>query len=217
MATTITPMKSQMVITGVSELYVSVMTTEDTSATAPSYDTKIHSLPILKEIEIEFNEEAVAFYSSNKVYAGSNLLSGATMTATTFKIDSSIYAELTGQVSGTAGGNSVRAGAINRPYVAVGFAQTGHNGQKVVYWVPKTKWSLSAISGQTQEDTMSEQTSEFEITIYPLSNNDEMIIWADSEDASSSKVNFGSFFEQVVSSVDDIPSSVALSAPTKTK
>lgn len=217
MATTVKAMASQMVITGVSELFVCPMTTEDSLVMPPVYGDTIHRLPVLKEIEIEFNEEAVAFYASNKVYAGSNLLSGATMTATTFKLDSSVYAELTGQMTGTTGGHSIKAGAIQRPYVAVGFAQTGHNGERIVYWLPKTKWALSTVSAQTQEDSMSEQTSEFEITVYPLSNNDEMVIWADSEEEGTT-VDFAKFFEQVVTSADNIPvvgAPTAMSAKTK--
>lgn len=199
----VTNVKKQGVITGVKELYVSVMTTEESGSTAPVYDTVIYRIPILKEITVTVPQEDSVFYASNDIYSASTFITEAELSVTTMKLDAEVYNKVLGIEMTTDGVATVKGGSINRPYVAVGFAVTTHNGEQQAYWFPKTQWKIPEASASTQEDSMSEQNTEFSIMAYPLSTNKDLYYVADSE-VTASKVDFDAFFSTVPTDASDI-------------
>ncbi|MGL4521445.1 MAG: major tail protein [Bacilli bacterium] len=200
----VTNVKKQGVITGVSELYIAIMTTPDAAGTPAVYEPEIYRVPVLKEVKVTVPQDTTSFFASNETYASGSFISKADLSLTTMKLDSTLLNKLTGASVDANGAAAIIAGQTNVPYAAVGFAATTHNGEQVAYWFPKVQFSLPEIAASTQEDSMSEQNSSFTVTAYPLSGQRTLYISADSE-AKDSKIDFDKFFDQVPASTSDLP------------
>ncbi len=201
----VTNVKKQGVITGVSELYISVQTTEETGTTPPVYDTVIYKIPIIKEVTVSVPQEDTIFYASNGVYDSGTFITEAELSVTTMKLDTKIFNKVLGLIESPDGASVVRAGTVRRPWVAVGFASTTHNGAKQAYWFPKTKWAIPEVSASTQEDTQSEQTTEFTIMAYPLNNATRDLYFSADSEVEDSNVDFDKFFDTVPTNLLSIP------------
>lgn len=195
-------MYSEGYVYGVTDVYYALMTTEDTVASAPAYDT-----PAVLGKDIGLTITPV--YKENKVYA-SNFATRMEKRVDHYNVSLNIdhvpfdtIQTILGRTTDSKGVQHI-VGGNQAPYLALIFALTLDNNQKELYVLYKGKLSEPTINGATDGETTSYQHPTLEGYFIRRMNDDKLAAMVESGkagvDATVVTTWFGSVYEEPASS-----------------
>lgn len=179
---------------GVLDLFFAVMTGDDTSAGAPTYDTP-EVLAKSIEVTITPRYREGSLYASNHAVRREKRIDGYDMSMNVDQVSASVRQKITGRHVDSKGVQIVKGTQI-APYVAVGFARTKDDNTQELWWIYKGKFAESENSAKTSGENIEYQTptltAQFDRRIY----DDALAAIVDSDTEGAESV-VSAWFEKV--------------------
>lgn len=156
----------QALITGVGELYLQFMDTEDNSSTAPVYNTEVLVTPSVDKIQVALELSEKKVYGSNLLHTDLSAVKSATITLDALYLPTEFVNKAQGMVA-IDGGYSMPTNP-QKKYFRLAVPITNHLGEAYVINFPKCSLSPVDINGETEREEISEQLQQFNILGMPL-------------------------------------------------
>lgn len=175
-------MAERGIYTGMLDVYVAKMLTEDSTASAPTYDApKMLGMGI--EVTITPNYIEGELYASNVAARRAKRINNYTVKINTESMPPELVAYATGRTVDS-NGVQIIAGS-NRPgKIALGFTRTKDNGKKECWWLYKGELAEAAVTAKTASGSIEYQTPALEGTFDRRIHDDMLAAVVDEEDAS---------------------------------
>ncbi|MFC6117337.1 major tail protein [Macrococcoides bohemicum] len=157
---------------GIDDLFIAMMTAEDTISTTPTYDTKIWRLPIIVKLGIKGNGNTSTKYASNKIFRKVSKEDSHELSLDHVAMPIELLDKMKGLAS-TNGVSFNKGGAKTMPFFAVGFIAPQSDGKMSATWYPKAQL---AIETESEYET---QTEEPEIKDIAMTINTQSLIYND--------------------------------------
>lgn len=153
--------EKRALMTGAGNLYLQLMTTEDTPSAAPVYANEVFETPSLDTLNATLEIIEKEIYLSNKLHDNIVVVKYATLTVDAGYFPEGFAEEAQGMVK-VGGGWSMPAKPVKKPFrIAVPFTDT--NNDEIIYNFPKCFLNPTDITGTSQKDDISEQIPQFTI------------------------------------------------------
>lgn len=157
---------------GILDIYYAPMTTEETSATAPTYDTpKVLAKSIEVTVTPAYREGKM--HASNATVRNVKRVDTYTVSLNVDKIPHAVLAELLGRKEDSNGVQIIKGGN-KPPYVAIGFACTLDDDSKELWWLYKGTFSEPTKTAKTDADAIEYQTPTIEGVFIRRMNDDAL-------------------------------------------
>ena len=187
---------------GVLDLYYAIMSGEDTTAAAPTYNVpKVLAKSIEVTITPRYREGSL--YASNAAVRREKRIDGYDVTVNVDQIVSAVRKELTGRHTDSKGVQIIK-GSQEAPYLALGFAQTKDNNAQELWWLYKGKFAEGEKTAKTRGDNIEYQTptmtAQFDRRIF----DDALAAIVDSDDDGVSEIVakwFDAVYEETAATV----------------
>lgn len=147
---------------GILDVYYAIMKTEDTAATAPTYEAPE---VLAKSIEVTITPayREGKLYASNATVRDKKKIDSYGVKLNVDKIPAAVLNTILGRVKDKNGVQIIKGG--NEPArLAIGFALTLDNGEKELWWLYKGQFAEPSIIGKTDADKFEYQTPNIEGT-----------------------------------------------------
>lgn len=188
---------------GVDDLFIALMTTQDTSITAPAYAPEIYRIPTIETIGLSGNQTSATKWASNKLFV--SVSKNATHTIT---LDhTAIPVEVMDKILGFLAKKGIvfeKAKARELPYFALGFITPLSDGHHIARWYPRVQVTPPQESYTTTTEETTIPTQQLVMTAYPLRNNDATKVDFNSARTSATGVTAEAFMAQVIHSEGQI-------------
>lgn len=181
--------------TGMLDVYVAKLKTEDTAAAAPTYDTP-QMLGMGIEVTITPQYREGALHASNRAVRRQKLIDRYEVKCNTDALKADVLAMVLGRTT-DGGGVQVVGGGNRPPEIALGFVRTRDDGSKEYWWLLKGKMQEGASTAKTSEDNIEYQTPTLEGTFDRRIFDDALAVVADSDDKSISAATLSGWFGKV--------------------
>jgi len=183
------------IYTGVLDVYVALMTANETGTTAATYGTPEvlgHSI----EVTLSPNYKEGNLYASNTRIRDIKNIDYFDVTVNVDNIDSAMRQKVLGR---TMDANHVEkvTGSQVAPYVAIGFAVTKDDGNKTLYWLVKGKFSEFEVSASTETDSIDYKTPSLSATFVRRLNDDVCYYVCDTENLTEGSTVATNWFSAV--------------------
>lgn len=182
---------------GVLDLYFALMTGEDTSAAAPTYE-KPEVLAKSIEVTITPRYREGSLYASNSAVRREKRIDGYDVSVNMDQVVSAVRKKILGRRVDSKGVQIIN-GKQKAPYLALGFAQTKDNNGQELWWLYKGKFAEGEKTAKTSGENIEYQTptlsAQFDRRIYD--NNLVAIVDSDDEGMEEVVKNwFNSVYEE---------------------
>lgn len=141
---------------GVLDLFFAVMSGEDTSAGAPTYDTP-EVLAKSIEVTITPRYREGSLYASNHAVRREKRIDGYDVSMNVDQVAAATRQKLLGRYKDSKGVEIIK-GTQDAPYVALGFARTKDDGTQELWWIYKGKFAENEHSAKTSGESIEYQT-----------------------------------------------------------
>ena len=202
-------MSQRGIYTGMLDVYMAKMLTDDTSASAPTYDApKLLGMGI--EVSITPNYIEGELYASNVAARRAKRINNYAVKINTESMPPELVAYATGRTVDKNGVQMVAGG--NRPgKIALGFVRTKDNGKKECWWLYKGELAEAAVTAKTGTGSIEYQTPALEGTFDRRIYDNLLAAVADEEDPNVDASVIQNWMSQVyVSGGEGTPSAASL-------
>lgn len=163
--------EKRTLLTGAGNLFLQMMTTEETPSAAPVYAPTVYETPSVDTIAATMQVAEKDIYLSNILHDSLVNVQMVNLTIEAGYFPTGFAEEAQGMVK-IGGGWSMPSNPKKKPFrLAVPF--TDMNGDEIIYNFPKCTLSPSDINGQTQREEINEQLKQFVVkAVLPVYKGD---------------------------------------------
>jgi len=157
---------------GVKSFYFARQTTEDTSSSAPVYETP-QAVEGLRTVNVEVEQSQNVLYADDKAFASENGTPEIKISLELAQMPLDVQAKLLGSTYDTTNKVLVDKSTDSPPYVAVLFSGTMSDGSNLGVKIYKLKFGIPSDEYQTKEQDVEWQPQTIEGKVVVLQNNNE--------------------------------------------
>ena len=183
------------IFTGMLDVYVAKMLTDDSASTKPTYGAP-QVLGMGIEVSITPNYAEGELYASNVVARRTRRITSYSVTINTEAMDPALVAYATGRTKDANGAQLIKGDNVSGK-VALGLVRTKDNGAKEYWWLYKGELAEAAVSARTSTASIEYQTPSLEGTFDRRVFDNALAVVMDEEDSSASAEAMANWFAQV--------------------
>lgn len=153
--------EKRTLLTGVGNLFLQMMTTEETPSAAPVYDIKVYETPSLDTVNAALQIAEKDIWLSNKLHDSLVNVQRVDLTIDAGYFPAGFAEEAQGMVK-VGGGWAMPSNPKKKPF-RLAMPITDMNGDEIIFNFPKCTLTPTNITGQTKREEVNEQIQQFNV------------------------------------------------------
>jgi len=196
-------------VLGVDDAFVAMKTARETTASDPTYDTKIWRLPTVKKVGLKGNGKSTDVYASSRLFRRISQETSIEVTVSHLGFPAELIDLMRGEVAKN-GVTFSKATARALPEFAFGFIGDKEDGQKDGIWLPSVSMDpATAEDWETAEAEFKEAELDMTLNAGGLINSQIYSARYESMRESAADFSIEDFFKQVIFSEESLATAVS--------